>query len=86
MTEDAHKEYYAVYKCPICNAICPYGQAYAMTDEVIELIMHKAIAGLQLVGHPSLQQIPMHMMHSCRDGSKGLAVFAGFEVKKEHNK
>ena len=86
MTEAAHKSYYAVYRCPICNAICSYGQAYEMDDKVIEVIMHKAIAGLQLVGHPSLQQIPMHMMHSCKDGSKGIAVFAGFQIAKQRNK
>ena len=73
-------KYLAVYKCPLC------GTLLKTTENPIEIpynelpnLLGKYIRTQQFVGNPYLYDAPSHIPCKCKDGSAGLAAFAGFK-------
>lgn len=73
-------KYYAIYKCPLC------GTLLKTTENTIEIpydelpkLLGKYIRTQQFAGNPYLYEAPSHIPCKCKDGSAGLAAFAGFK-------
>ena len=48
----------------------------------LPILLGNVIRNQKFAGNPYLYQAPMHIPHKCRDGSVGLAQFAGFSVSE----
>ena len=79
MKQDMSK-YYAVYKCPLCGNILKYGESIEIPYDELPNLLGLVIRNQKFAGNPYLYQAPMHIPHKCRDGSAGLAQFAGFVI------
>ena len=73
-------KYYAVYKCPLC------GTLLKTTENSIEIpynelptLLGKYMRNQQFIGNPYLYEAPSYIPCTCKDGSVGLAAFAGFK-------
>ena len=71
-------KYYAVYKCQLCGTPLGYGEAKEIPYDKLPELLGKVIQSQQFANNPYLQTAPMHIPHKCKDGSAGLAYFAGF--------
>lgn len=71
-------KYYATYKCPLCGTLIYYGEPSEVPYDKLPELLGKVINNQRFQGHPILHQAPMHIPHKCKDGSAGLAQFAGF--------
>ena len=73
-------KYFAMYKCQMCGAVIKYGESADLPPEAIHQLLGKVVQQNQLfAGNPALHQAQMYLPHRCKDGSGGLAVFAGFK-------
>lgn len=75
-------KYRAAYKCPLCGSIFCTGDATEIPYDELPILLGKVIRNQKFAGNPYLYQAPMHIPHKCRDGSAGLAQFAGFSVSE----
>lgn len=73
------KEYYAVYKCPLCST------KFRITDKTFQMdkdkfpeLIAKIIKNQTMLGNPYLYQAPMHIPHECNNGGVGIAQLIGF--------
>ena len=70
-------KYVALYKCPLCEAkLTPGSPTEVPPDKLPSLLAH-VVTQQQFLGS-QLYNAPMHIPHKCKDGSAGLAYFAGF--------
>lgn len=79
MDQDMSK-YCAVYKCPLCGNILKCGESIEIPYDELPNLLGLVIRNQKFAGNPYLYQAPMHIPHKCRDGSAGLAQFAGFVI------
>lgn len=71
----------AVYKCQLCEHLEVYGQERGVPGNMVKGLVDKVIQQNQLfAGNPYLHKAHMYMTHRCKDGSVGLAHFAGFQI------
>lgn len=73
-------KYRAVYKCQLCEDMFCTGEPREIPYNELPRLLGAVVRNQQFVGNPYLHQAPMHIPHKCRDGSAGLAQFAGFVV------
>lgn len=73
-------KYYVTYKCPLCGTLLCYGEPEEIPYDKLPELLAKVIRNQQFAGNPYLYQAPMHIPHRCKDGSAGLATFAGFRL------
>lgn len=73
-------KYYPVYKCPLCGTILRGREPIEIPYDQLPELLGKIIKNQQFAGNPYLYQAPMHVPCKCKDGSAGLAAFAGFKV------
>jgi len=71
-------KYLAVYKYPLCNGLSQHGEPKEIPYEELPTIIAKVIKNQMFAGNQYLYQAPMHMIHQCKNGNCGVAVFAGF--------
>ena len=71
-------KYSAIYKCPLCGQLIRYGQPHEVPYDELTRLLGKVIQNQLFAGNPVLHKAPMHIPHKCKDGSAGLAYFAGF--------
>lgn len=72
-------KYYPTYKCPLCGTLLQYGEPKEIPQDKLPELLGQIIRNQQFAGNPHLYQAPMHITCKCKDGSAGLAVFAGFK-------
>lgn len=70
--------YYAAYKCPLCGAVCSFGEPKPVPYDKLPELCARVVKNQRLIG-TTLYEAPMHIPHHCDDGSCGMAVFAGFK-------
>ncbi len=75
-----NKNYFAVYKCTLCNRLMAYGDAKEIPYDVLPDLCGRVIRNQMFKNNPVLYQAPMCLPHKCADGSCGMAYFAGFKV------
>lgn len=72
-------KYVGVYKCELCEEF-EIGEGYVEADQEFAMKMTGDVIRKQIFsGNPYLNQVPLHTIHRCKDGSAGLAIFAGFK-------
>ena len=67
------KEYYITYVCPLCNTQIRYGSPIRVPDTVDIQVYIKTLQ----IG----KTIPAYIQHNCKNGSVGIAIFAGLVPK-----
>lgn len=79
-------KYLAVYKCPLC------GTLMKTTNDPIEIpydelpkLLGRYVRNQQFAGNPYLYEAPEYLPCKCKDGSAGLAIFAGFKRMDSFN-
>lgn len=70
--------YRLTYKCPLCNQLISSEPFEAKYDD-LPVLLGKVVQNQRFAGNPILHDKPMNIPHQCKDGSAGLAVFAGFK-------
>ena len=73
-------KYRAAYKCQLCGVILYTGEAIEIPYDELPNLLGRVVRNQKFAGNPYLYQAPMHIPHKCRDGSAGLAQFAGFVI------
>lgn len=73
-------KYYPTYKCLLCGTILHVGEPKEIPYDQLPELLGKIVRNQQFAGNPYLYQAPMHVPCKCKDGSAGLAVFAGFQI------
>lgn len=68
-----------VYKCLLCGQLLTTGQAQDIPYNELPGLLGKVVQNQLFAGNPYLYQAPMHIPCRCRDGSAGMAYFAGFK-------
>lgn len=71
--------YRATYRCPLCNTLFWYGNCVDIPESHLPDLLGKFVANQRFAGNPYLYEAPLYIPHKCRDGSAGLAHFAGFK-------
>lgn len=71
-------KYSAIYKCLLCGQFIRYGSPHEVPYNELPRLLGKVIKNQLFAGNPALHEAPMHIPHKCKDGSAGLAYFAGF--------
>lgn len=70
-------KYKAVYKCLICGTEQVAGYMELPSREEAARQIEKVVGNQQFINNPYLYKAPLYQTHDCRDGSCGLAHFAG---------
>lgn len=73
-------KYYPAYKCPLCGSLLQAGDPVEIPYDKLPEYLGVFIRNQQFAGNPYLHQVPMHIPCKCKDGSAGLAFFAGFRI------
>ena len=73
-------KYRLVYRCNLCGELTICGEGHPVPHEMLADLVGKVVRNQAMIGNPYLYNAPMHMIHYCRDGSVGLATFAGFKA------
>ena len=71
-------KYSAIYKCALCGQPIQYGEPHEVPYNELPRLLGKVIRNQAFVGNPILYEAPMNIPHNCKDGSGGMAYFAGF--------
>lgn len=71
-------QYYVIYKCHLCGQLIRYGKPQEVPYEKLPELCARVVSSQQFMGNPYLYQAPMQIPHKCKDGSCGMAYFAGF--------
>ena len=71
-------KYIAVYKCPLCGQMLKYGEPQEVHYNDLPKFLGMFVNNQLFAGNPYLNNAPMHIPCKCKDGSAGLAAFAGF--------
>ena len=72
-------KYKVTYKCQQCNELIGYGEPKEISYNELPKLCGKVIQNQQFVNNPYLYQALMQVIHNCKDGSCGMAYFAGFK-------
>lgn len=70
----------SIYRCLSCNALIAHGDTLEITPEQAVDYCAKMIQHQQLAGNPYLYKAPLQIPHRCKDGSVGMAYFAGMRA------
>ena len=79
-TQATSKSYKLVYKCFLCGSVLYWAETVQLNSDMLTEFLSKFVHHQQFAGNPYLHQVPGHLVCMCKDGSTGLAYFAG--VKK----
>lgn len=71
-------KYQTVYKCPLCGDLVADSEAQEIPYEALPKLIDKVVKNQQFAGNPYLYEAAMYKKHFCKNGSVGLAFFAGF--------
>lgn len=71
--------YYAMYKCQLCGALLRYGEPHEIPYDKLPELLGMVIRRQHLASNPYLNTAPMQVPCKCKDGSAGMAYFAGFK-------
>ena len=71
-------KYSAIYKCALCGQLIRYGDPNEVPYNKLPKLLGRAIRNQLFAGNPALHEAPMNIPHNCKDGSGGMAYFAGF--------
>lgn len=66
----------SIYKCQLCGQLLRYGNAADLEYDQMPEVVGKFIAR-QRFSNTVLAPDPMYIPHKCRNGSCGIAMFAG---------
>lgn len=72
-------KYFPTYKCPLCNTLLHDRNPIEIPYDKLPEQLGRFIRNQQFAGNPYLHQVPMYIPCKCKDGSAGLAAFAGFK-------
>lgn len=72
------KKYRAVYKCLLCGALLRHGQEQEVPYDKLPELCAMVVKNQQFVG-TMFYRAPLQIPHKCKDGSCGMAHFAGFQ-------
>ena len=70
-------KYIALYKCPLCGVQFTPGSPTEVPPDKLPQLLARVVSNQRFLG-TQLYNAPMHVPHKCKDGSAGLAYFAGF--------
>lgn len=73
-------KYFAAYKCQLCGATLKYKESTQIPYDTLPELCAQVVKQQQFIGNPYLYTAPMQIPHKCKDGSCGMAYFAGFKV------
>lgn len=76
-------KYSAIYKCCLCGQLIRYGEPHEVPYDKLPELLGRVIGNQMFAGNPALYEAAIHIPHKCRNGSAGLAYFAGF-MKEAH--
>lgn len=76
----ANAKYFPSYKCPLCDELLHNNEPLDIPYTDLTMHLFRFVQHQQLAGNPYLHQVPQYIPHACKDGSVGLAFFAGFKV------
>lgn len=71
-------KYHATYKCALCDTLILYGDAQEVPYDKLPELLGKFEQSQMFNGNPYLRTAPPRIPHNCKDGSAGMAYFAGF--------
>lgn len=72
-------KYFIVYKCALCGELVRYGESQELSYDKLPDLCNKVIRNQMFINNPALYQASMNCIHNCKNGSCGMAYFAGFE-------
>ena len=70
---------YVVYRCALCNELVYVEMPEETLKQDDKDFCNKVLMNQQFAGNPYLHQAQMHVLHNCKDGSVGIATFAGIK-------
>ncbi len=76
----AKNKYFPSYKCPLCDELLHDKKPLEIPYNELPAQIGRFIRNQQFAGNPYLHRVPQYIPHACKDGSVGLAFFAGFKV------
>lgn len=72
-------KYTPIYRCLMCNAEVHIAAPVEAKREEVEELLHDIIKRqVHFESRPELCKVPSRVQHNCKDGSLGIAHFAGF--------
>ena len=71
-------KYFATYRCALCNSLVTYGDPQEVPYGKLPELLGRFEREQVFAGNPYLHTAPAKIPHKCKDGSAGMAYFAGF--------
>lgn len=71
-------KYHATYKCALCDTLILYGESKEIPYNKLPELLGMFESNQRFSGNPYLNTAPARIPHKCKDGSAGMAYFAGF--------
>lgn len=80
MKKEKENKSYVAYRCLLCNEVVMMEMPENIPQTSNKDFCNAVLRNQLFFGNPALHQAPMHMIHNCKDGSCGVAQFAGIKV------
>lgn len=79
-------QYRLCYRCPLCNENIYSEISLELTEDQTTDLISRILKNQTMINNPYLYQMPMHVIHNCKDGSKGIAFVSGLERESKYDK
>lgn len=72
-------KYQAVYKCPLCGTLLRWKEPQEAPYDALAALCGKFVGVQRFASNPAFDIPPAQVPCKCKDGSCGMATFAGFK-------